>query len=476
MKRISSEPNVLWVTLESVRADHTSLHGYRKETTPNLRELSTRPDATVLEPVISGSMWTPASTASMLTGTHMSTHQVGRDGKCERKLPQSVDTLPQRLSDAGYTTALFSPIYYIGPETGLDRGFDHVESLSIRKGSFIGYDSVTRDTVYCGLRCVLEGVPASVSALKRDISNSKNYLLEHRFKRWCDRRTEPFFCYAHIPSPHHTYRAIARFRHEFVDDIRMDESEALETSERVYNGTEGIRERMASGLDLSESEWEAIEAMYDAEIRYADHTVGQFVSLARTASDRPLVVIITGDHGDLFGTYGLIGHNLVLHDGLIKVPGLVLGVKDVVDTPETVTQHIDLTYTVASVTGVSTEQFQGRDLRDASRPYAISQRGVAHLNEYTKHEEQFGDSRFFREPFTCVRTTRFKYLSNDNRTKLYDLPNEESNLASDYPSVVEDFSEILCRENIDWDRRSEGERVEFDEQAQSQLRDLGYLT
>jgi uncharacterized sulfatase len=470
-------PNVLWLSLESVRADHTSLHGYERDTTPNLRQLSRRPDATVLDPVLSASMWTPASTASMLTGTHMSTHQVGRDGKCEKKLPASVDTLPERLAGAGYDTALFSPTYYIGPETGLDRGFQHVESLTIQKENFLGYNSLARDSIYSALRCLVESRATRPEELEAEISNSKNYLLQRRFERWSSNRgSDPFFAYVHVPSPHHPYNPVARFRDAYTADIEMDAEAAATLSERVYTGTDDIRRRMAAGLEFTEGEWAAIEAMYDAEIRYGDDTAGELVARAESDSDQPLVVVVTGDHGDLFGEYGLIGHNLVLHDGLTHVPGLVVGIEDVVDTPETVTQHVDLSRTVAAVTGISEQGLEGRDLREQSRPYAISQRGIAHLDEYLKHDSRFDADRFFLEPFSAVRTPEWKYLGNENREALYDLPDEEADVKDEHPEMRADLAAVLEEEGIDWSRQVESDSVEFDDEAKGRLKDLGYLT
>ncbi|MXR53003.1 sulfatase-like hydrolase/transferase [Halovenus sp. WSH3] len=473
---MTARPNVLWISLESVRADHTSLHGYDRDTTPNLDRISRRPDATVLDPVVSGSMWTPASTASMLTGTHMSTHQLGADGKCERKLLPSVETLPERLSEQGYRTGLFTPTYYIGPETGLDRGFDHVDDLSIRQEDFFGYDAATRDRIVSALRCVRGRPTTDIATLKEEITRGKNYLLERRFDRWGhDGSTAPFFAYAHVPSPHHPYNPVTKFRDVFTDEIGMSAAEAAELSESVYTGTDGIRRRMARGLDLSDSEWEAITALYDAEIRYADSTAGELISTAASLSRRPLVIVVTGDHGDLFGELGLIGHNLVLHDGLTHVPGLVVGIDDVVDDSETVTQHIDLTRTVGAVTGVPTEEFEGRDIRSAQRPYAISQRGVAHLDEYTKHDERFDTSRFFEAPFTAVRTPDWKYLENDERAVLHDLPDERTDVLDGHPAVADELSGYIDAEGIDWGAEERAESVEFSEQARDQLRDLGYL-
>ena len=116
-------PSILWLSLESVRADHTSLCGYARRTTPFLESLSQEPTAVTFDPMIASSMWTPASTASLLTGTHLSTHQLGQDGRAEYPPSSALDTLPERLSDVGYQTALFTANDYISSKTGLSRGF-----------------------------------------------------------------------------------------------------------------------------------------------------------------------------------------------------------------------------------------------------------------------------------------------------------------------------------------------------------------
>lgn len=472
-------PNVLWLSLESVRADHTSLHGYHRDTTPHLKRLSERPDASALDLGCSASMWTPASTASMLTGTHMSTHQVGRDGMVKEKLPSSLDTLPELLAEAGYCTALFSTNSYIGSETGLCRGFEHYELFSgMSKSHFTGFDSVAADSWRVAFRRLVERPTFRPERLKREIASSRNSLLKSRVERWFtggDSRN-PFFVYAHIPSPHHPYRPIAKFRDNHLDGVELDVDEAERICGEVYTGSEGIKRRMANGLDLSSEALAGIKALYDAEIEYADHTANELIAAARSASDRPLVVVAVGDHGDLFGEYGLLGHNLMLHDGLIRVPMLVVGIDGIEDSEQTMSQQIDLTRTIASVCDVRTEQFQGRDLREADRPYAISQRGVAHLDRYTDHNSSFDTSRFFEQPFTCVRTPKWKYLENESRRALYRLPDEELDVKADHPEVVERLSETIEEEGIDWTENPEMEAVEFDEGTRDRLKDLGYLT
>lgn len=476
---MDQNPNILWLSLESARADHTSLYDYHRDTTPHLDELSRRSDATVLNLGCSASMWTPASTASMLTGTHMSTHQVGRDGKAQERLPSSLDTLPQLLAERGYRTALFSPNPYISSDTGLDRGFEHAELITMSMSNFSNPDSVAVDTVRTALRRLRERPTTSPARLRSELAGSGNCLVERRVKRWLDgqyRGRNPFFAYVHVPSPHHPYRPIARFLDSYTDEVGIGLEEAKRLGREVYTGSEGIKRRMANGLDLSEEQLEGIEAIYDAEIRYADHTANEVIRAAQSASDRQLVIVVVGDHGELFGEYGLIGHNLVLHDGVIRVPVLTVGIEGVHDDETTMTQQIDLTRTLASICGVRTEQFEGRDLRDEDRPYAISQRGLAHFDAYTEHNASFDTSRFFEQPFTCIRTPRWKYLENESRRVLYELPDEQTDRKDSHPEVAEELSDAIAAEGIDWSADHQTETVEFDEQTRSRLSDLGYLS
>lgn len=469
--------DILWITLESVRADHTPVYGYERNTTPFIDALADSPDSTVLENCISQSMWTPASTASILTGTYLSTHNVGRDGKVRQKLHSSLDTLPGVLSDAGYETALFSPSSYISDATGLNAGFTHSEFIKIRKENFSNFDETAWLSWKVAFKRFRENPTFDLSTLKRDIENSTNELLATRIKRWMRNESDtdsPLFSYVHVPSPHHPYVPISDVAREYYDG--QDLSAAYDTIEMIYEDTEAIMNRMANGRELSPEQTELAKTLYDAEIRYADRTVRQIVEAARARSDRGLIIVITADHGDLFGEYGLLGHNLVLRDELIKVPLIVSGIDGIESTDTDISQHIDVTYTLAKITGTLREQFEGRDLREGGREWGISQRGVAHLDEYTKYNPEFDTSQFFKEPYTCVRTATHKYLGNSQREVLYELPDETEDVSEANPEIVQELSAVVDRQGIQWIPHSQGEETDFDEQMLSQLQDLGYLT
>ncbi|WP_424000292.1 sulfatase [Haloarcula salina] len=468
--------DILWVTLESVRADHTPMYGYERNTTPFIASLADSSDGTVLDTCISQSMWTPASTASILTGSYLSTHNVGQDGKVKRKLHSELDTLPGVLAEAGYETALFSPSTYISDATGLTSGFTHSELIKLRKENFSTFDETGRLSWKLAFKRFRENPTLDLRMLKRDIENSTNELLSTRVRRWMRNESDtdsPAFSYVHVPSPHHPYVPISAVAKEYYD--RKDLPAAYDTIEEIYDGTEAIMDRMANGSELTPQQTEMAKTLYDAEIRYADQTVERIVEAARERSDRDLIVVITADHGDMFGEYGLLGHNLVLRDELINVPMVVSGIDGIVSTETDVSQHIDMTYTLANLTDTLTEQFEGRDLREGDREWAISQRGVAHLDEYRKYNPEFDTSQFFEEPYTCVRTATHKYLGNRHREVLYDLPDETADVSEDNPEIVRELSAVVDQE-IQWIPDSQGEAAEYDDRMRAQLQDLGYLT
>lgn len=468
------QPNVLWLSLESVRADHTPIYGYDRNTTPYLRDLSRRDNATVLHNGIAASNWTRPSTASMLTGTHYSTHNTGGRGARGTKLPDFLHTLPELLRESGYHTALFSPAPQISADTGLDRGFEHYTQVKMDPGNFLPNGDHTVDSWVCAFNHLLEKPTLNLRGIKEDLRGNTNGLLYRKVKRWTKNRTnnQPFFAFAHIWSPHNLFLPPRRFRDAFIDEIEFDVRSAFELAKTEYSD---LASKIANGHTFDDDEWEAIKAMYDAEILYADHTLNQIVQRIREVSNRDLIIVVTGDHGELFGEKGVISHKIILHDGVIRVPMVVVGIDGVADNPETMTQHIDLTFTLGACTNTLTDQFEGRDIRNGDRPYAISQRREWDFSDYTDINPDFDHSRFIKEPYTAVRTHTHKYIESETSRILYELPDETTNIIEDSPSVTEDLARVIGEEGLQWPDVFDNEEATFDEATREHLHDLGYL-
>ncbi|MFC7028079.1 sulfatase-like hydrolase/transferase [Halomicroarcula sp. GCM10025710] len=68
--------DIIWISLESVRQDHTTLGGHERDTTPNLARLAGEPGGAVFENCFSHGIWTRTSSTSILTGRAPSDHGV----------------------------------------------------------------------------------------------------------------------------------------------------------------------------------------------------------------------------------------------------------------------------------------------------------------------------------------------------------------------------------------------------------------
>lgn len=485
---MNDAPNVVWLTLESVRADHTPMDGYERNTTPAIAQLAGESDATAFENCFAHSMWTPASSASILTGTYLSDHGVGKEGTGMRKLPRNLTTLPELLSEEGYRTACLSPNGYLSSANGLDRGFQDFYWLSknladggvadlmnygLNLGSHEGspLNEKTRGLLKYALNVRSHGPGLTLDKDRHNLA----YLTTDIAKQWVSDVTkgeDPFFLYAHVGNPHHPYCPPRRARDRFRDELPTSMEDAIDLSLDTYAGSDEIRRLNANGSPLDDDQWDAIETLYDTEITYADDCVREIVNHVRALDDGNTIFVVTADHGELFGEYGLVGHNLVLHDALTHVPLVVAGADLDCDSDELV-QHVDVTRTVASIAGVDHEQFRGYDLRTEEREYCLSQRGRADFDEFFEINPEFDTELLHEHPVSAIRTREFKYLESAADSHLFALPDETTDVSDDYPEVVETLSGV-ADEWVDW-TAAETDEAEFTDDMREQLADLGYL-
>ena len=140
-------PNVLLVTVDTLRADHTSLHGYDRKTTPALDAWAE--GGTVFERGWSMSSWTMPSMAMLLTGQARASN-AGRIFDWQ-------DTLAQLFQARGYRTGAVVANPLINPEQGYDRGFDDYQVFEKEPGRrhqgtnswpAVSYTHLTLPTIY----------------------------------------------------------------------------------------------------------------------------------------------------------------------------------------------------------------------------------------------------------------------------------------------------------------------------------------
>ena len=118
------KPNVLLVTIDTVRADHVGAYGYTKPTTPTLDRLAREgvrfADATSQAPL------TGPAHAAILTGSYPG--RFGVRDNAAMPLPDSATTVAELFKAAGYRTGAFIGAFIVDRQYGFGQGFDEFDS------------------------------------------------------------------------------------------------------------------------------------------------------------------------------------------------------------------------------------------------------------------------------------------------------------------------------------------------------------
>ncbi|HVP28080.1 MAG TPA: sulfatase [Myxococcota bacterium] len=276
------------IVIDTLRADHLSLSGYRRDTSPRLVELAR--EGTTFRRCYAHSSSTRPSVTTILTSRLVSAHGVvthGRDA-----LATEIPYLPDLLHAAGLHTLAVVANPQIHPRLGFARGFDvfvpvFPRSLDPAHVRAVEIASRPAQEAFDLARAQIEALPAGA----------------------------PFLAYVHVLDPHAPYSAPEPFRTRYTDPGYHG---PVTGTILDFVVKEEIRTNPANLAQL--------EAYYDGEIAYTDDALGRFVDWLR-ASDRlrSTLVVVTADHGEQFLEHGDLGHGLPLFEEVVRVPLLFLG-------------------------------------------------------------------------------------------------------------------------------------------------------
>ena len=448
---IDPPPNVLLVSIDTVRRDHLSCYGYERETSPNIDSLAD--EGVLFQTVVSPSAWTLPVHTTLLTALPPTQHDVIT---VHRRLKSDVVTLPTVLRDAGYATAAFVSSTVLNVVFGLWRGFDH-------------YDDYTHMHAGYTDRCRVS-TPALIGAVK-------DWLEAWRLRGG----GRPFFVFLHLFDVHpkfpqhqrpgtNLYCSPAPFQETYDPDYTGENKGQLLIHKR--ESTERMSER-----DLIHN-----MALYDGGIRFVDHQLEDLFDILRSLGvmDRTIISVVS-DHGEEFYEHGRQGHHQSLYDETILVPWVMrfpekIPAGRVVDAQVRV---MDIPPTILSLAGISpTPGFgvlQGdRRLAGADLAPLISSpdRDFSPLPAFADLEGKLA----------AIRTEEWKYivsLDPEGAEEIYSLaedPKELVNLAEEKPQV----RDLLRDELLRW-RESGGsapqlpEATNLTEEERKLLKSLGYL-
>ncbi len=338
----SGPPNVILVSLDTVRPDHLGAYDRASRISPQFDRLAGR--GVLFRRCVTTFPRTGPSHASLLTGVAPSRLGSGgiRSGRpAGAALPHDAVTLAETLRSAGYHTAAFIGGAPLGAAFGFDQGFDLFNdrlppTLSGASGSIWCARPASRllnlpsarllrflDPPFIALSNFLyqeaQRLPSdrhlSFMAGADRKENAADEVNQKVFA-WLDRRPpHPFFLFVHYFDAHDPYDPPAAFAPEGHDPAAG------------FIGQNGLAERVNGGGEpLGEPERERLVAAYDGEIAAVDHHLGLLLDrLDAEGALNNAILGVVSDHGESFGEHGLLSHGHHLYDEQTRVVFLLAG-------------------------------------------------------------------------------------------------------------------------------------------------------
>jgi len=277
-EELKGYPNILFIEIDTLRADHLGLYGYPVNTTPNIDELAK--DAVVFDMAIGPAAGSQPSTSSMAIGKYLSRH--GTIVSLNAELDIKETTLAETLKAKGYITAGFVSGVYIKAKYGLAQGFD---TYNDRMDFFEWVH--TFDTF--SLRETLSTfIPNYNSLMGQNTIKTEPEVNEEVFK-WLKKNNkyQPFYLYVHYIGPHSAVPKLKKF-------------------DNPSNETLGL-----------------IFKFYDAAIKYTDSNVEKLLNkIDELGIKDNTIIIITADHGQDFYDHGILGGESMFQS-MIHIPLII---------------------------------------------------------------------------------------------------------------------------------------------------------
>lgn len=408
-------PNILLITIDTLRADALEPYGATDAVTPNAAQLAAK--GVVYEAATTPITVTQPAHCSILTGLYPDQHGVLHNGHV---LPKDVLTLVEILKGQGYQTGGFVGVRFLGRSSGLGQGFDELD--------------------------------APLETIQRRASK-----VVDRATEWLEAADPeaPIFMWVHLFDPHQSYNPPPRFRRDLDPDlsrkIRQIKWKTLNPIARENNG------------DVPKNILEHAKQLYRGEVEYADQQMGRLLlSFDRLQDPANSMIVMTADHGECFENAIFFDHEDCLNEGTVRVPLIVRypGGAGAGLRVEHRVSNLDVAPTVLSELAVpKPEIMAGRPLQETVS--GSPGRFVLVRPPKTRYPDRvISRLRVIRsvasEPVakqTDPRTRatvgrRWKLLRAPDATRLFRLPNEQKNWAAEEADIRARLLEALEAEML----------------------------
>jgi arylsulfatase A-like enzyme len=439
-----SECNLLLISIDTLRADHLSLYGYSRPTSPNLEALAI--DAVVFDQSVNNGGWTLPVHMSMMTSLTPPVHNVL---EVYDRLPQERITLAEVLKQAGYDSAAFADGGGMKGKHGFRQGF----------GRYNGRGG--------GLDVSL---PKAFRWLDRH-QGSRFFLFLHTYDVHSKTRKEPYTC----PG---TYSELYVARPPAGFDGCHDQKCATDLLVWMNNQTWTNPEFDVEDVVSAESlDW--MIALYDGCINFVDAQLQKvFDDLKQRGLYDQTMIIVTSDHGEEFLDHGFFHHHNQPYEEIVRTPLIIkfpyseFAGRRVGALAST----IDLMPTVLDVLNLPIpDQAMGTSLL----PLLVDDQPVRSVVQIAGPTGSHVSS--------ALRSEQWKFVKGTNRNLLFDLtvdPEERRNLIDEEADVAQRMEAAIDRahsterhllQDFEKSLSAVPGGVELSEDELEELRALGYI-
>ncbi|MCE9594882.1 MAG: sulfatase [Planctomycetes bacterium] len=416
---------MLFLAVDTLRADRLGVQGNTRGLTPNIDRLASL--GVRFADASSHAPWTLPSFASLFTSLYPSEHGAGGRFPDFTALAPTVPTVAEGFRDAGYDTAAITNVDFLGTTFGACRGFEHLDSVHFANNEELRRAGPTTDAALAWL-----ATP----------------------------RAKPWFLFVHYFDAHAAYDPPPEYRARFAapEDAR---------STWTFGSRAELVAQRQGNLVLDPATMARAEALYDAEVAYVDAEIGRLLERSGALDPaHPTIVVFTADHGEEFQDHGSWEHGHTVYQELLHVPLIVAApgrlAPAVVSTP---VRHIDVAPTLCELADVApSASFRGKSLLGllASAPAKLG--------------HSLAEGAFLGPPRQAWRDGFDKLIVSEHGLELYDLhadPAEAHDRSrAEFARALELADELeLASKAL---RLAHGGAVELSDDERARLETLGY--
>lgn len=470
-----SQPNILLVVLDSVRAKNISLHNYPVQTTPYLEQFAEK--YTYYTQARSPGIHSIASHASIFTGLEVEEHRLFEH---ESRLASDASIWTELEQEYDYQTGLFTPNVVLTESSNLSDHFSHVKGPKrftrpedglrltdfegdLTKSAFIRA-ALTHPkplkSIMNGFRYFTKDYEAS-----HDPENERADVYVSEFCNWANEATRPWAACINLMDAHYPYDAQPEFRSYNDPKLR----DLL----KEFDGA------MSYEILPDERWWilDALEYLYNECIRQVDAAVESLIhKLKNIGQFENTLIIITSDHGEAFGEFSqvspsvrLCDHGWGIHEVQTHIPLLVKRPnhteQSVIRKLATLSEFPNVVRSVLS--NNSTQSFVTDSGKVISSTYRVPEPGDT-LPDVPNKGDYIGPWRavYQESPQGLIKKSTH---GKDGATIHIQSAQEEYVASRDYPKDVDEEFSSLTDANVKLGLEDTDDRVE------DRLESLGYL-